>query len=156
MLGQNYVDLCERSGVPAYSRIISQIPECACPVSHHGDVIKWKHFPHNWPFVRGIHRSRWISPHKAQWRGALMISLICVWINGWINNREAGDLRHHRGYYDVIVMEWGYLWQVHAEICEQGLFCHCDRHTIAPVPLKQPWCILVNESRGLLRTMIRI
>ena len=28
----------------------------------HDDVIKWKHFPHNWPFVRGIHRSRWI-PH---------------------------------------------------------------------------------------------
>ena len=29
---------------------------------NHGDVIKWKHFPHNWPFGRGIHRSRWI-PH---------------------------------------------------------------------------------------------
>ena len=23
----------------------------------HDDVIKWKHFPRNWPFVRGIHRS---------------------------------------------------------------------------------------------------
>ena len=33
------------------------------------------------------------SPHKGQWRGALMFSLICVWINGWVNNREAGDLR---------------------------------------------------------------
>ena len=38
------------------------------------------------------------------WRGALMVSLICVWINGWINNREAGDLRRHRGHYDVNVM----------------------------------------------------
>ena len=28
----------------------------------HDDVIKWKHFLRNWPFVRGIHRSRWI-PH---------------------------------------------------------------------------------------------
>ena len=44
------------------------------------------------------------SPHKGQWRGALMFSLICVWINGWVNNREAGDLRRHRGHYDVIVM----------------------------------------------------
>ena len=44
------------------------------------------------------------SPHKGQWRGALMFSLICVWINGWVNNREAGDLRRHRGQYDVIVM----------------------------------------------------
>ena len=44
------------------------------------------------------------SPHKGQWRGALMSSLICVWINGWVNNREAGDLRRYRGHYDVIVM----------------------------------------------------
>ena len=33
-----------------------------------------------------------------------MFSLICVWINGWVNNREAGDLRRHRGHYDVNVM----------------------------------------------------
>ena len=44
------------------------------------------------------------SPHKGQWRGALMFSLICVWINGCVNNREAGDLRRNRGHYDVIVM----------------------------------------------------
>ena len=31
----------------------------------HDDVIKWKHFPRNWPFVRGIHRSRWIPRTKA-------------------------------------------------------------------------------------------
>ena len=35
----------------------------------HDDVIKWKHFPRYWPFVRGIHRSPVISPHKGQWRG---------------------------------------------------------------------------------------
>ena len=46
------------------------------------------------------------SPHKGQWRGALMFSLICVWINGWVNSREAGDLRHHRGHYDVNVIRW--------------------------------------------------
>ena len=44
------------------------------------------------------------SPHKGQWRGALMFSLICVWINDWVSNRETGDLRRHRGHYDVIVM----------------------------------------------------
>ena len=70
----------------------------------HGDVIKWKHFPRYWPFVRGIHRSPVNSPHKGQWRGALMFSLICAWINGWVNNREAGDLRRHRDHYDVIAM----------------------------------------------------
>ena len=48
------------------------------------------------------------SPHKGQWRGVLMFSLIYAWIdqriNGWVNNREAGDLRRHRGHYDVNVM----------------------------------------------------
>ena len=42
------------------------------------------------------------SPHKGQWRRALMYSLICAWINGWVNNREAGDLRRNRAHYDVI------------------------------------------------------
>ena len=73
---------------------------------HHDDVIKWKHFLRYWPFVRGIHRSSVNSPHKGQWRGALMFSLICVWINGWVNNREAGDLRRYRAHYDVTVMYW--------------------------------------------------
>ena len=71
---------------------------------YHYEVIKWKHFPRYWPFVRGIHRSPLNSPHKGQWRGALIFSLICVWIHGWVNNREAGDLRCHRAHYDVSVM----------------------------------------------------
>ena len=71
---------------------------------YHDDVIKWKHFPRYWPFVRIIHRSPVNSPHKGQWRRALMFSLICVWINGWVNNREAGDLRRYRAHYDVFVM----------------------------------------------------
>ena len=50
----------------------------------------WRHY--YWSFV-----------HKGQRRGALMFSLICAWINGWVNNREAGDLRRHRAHYDVIV-----------------------------------------------------
>ena len=44
------------------------------------------------------------SPHKGLWRGALMFSLICAWINGWVNNLEAGDLRRHSTHYDVTVM----------------------------------------------------
>ena len=71
---------------------------------NHDDVIKWKHFPRYWPYVRGIHRSPVNSPHKGQWREALMFSLICAWINGWVNNREAGDLRCHHTHYDVTVM----------------------------------------------------
>ena len=73
-------------------------------ISRHDGVIKWKHFPRYWPFMRGIHRSSVNSPHKGKWRGALMFPLICVWINGWVNNREAGDLRRHRPLYHFIVM----------------------------------------------------
>ena len=69
--------------------------------SMHDDVIKWKHFPRYWPFVWGIHRWPVNSPHKGQWRGALMFWLICAWINGWVNIRKAGNLRHHRVHYDV-------------------------------------------------------
>ena len=71
----------------------------------HDDVIKWKHFPRYWPFVWGIHRSPFNSPHKGQWRGALIFSLICARINGWVNNREAGDVRRHCAHYDVIVLK---------------------------------------------------
>ena len=73
---------------------------------NHDDVIKWKHFPRYWPFVRGIHRSPVKSPHKGQWRGALIFSLICVWISGLVNNRETGDLRRHRDHYNVTVMRF--------------------------------------------------
>ena len=50
--------------------------------------------------VRGIPRFPANSPHKGQWRGALMFSLI----NDWVTNRGTGDLRRHRAHYDVIVM----------------------------------------------------
>ena len=68
--------------------------------ANHDDVIKWKHFPRYWPFVRFPVN----SPHKGPLRGALMFSLICVWINGWVNNGDAGDLRRYRAHYDVTVM----------------------------------------------------
>ena len=70
----------------------------------HDDVIKWKHFPRYWPFVRRIHRWPETSPYKGEWRGALMFLWSSPWINGWLNNRKAGDLRRYRAHYDVIVM----------------------------------------------------
>ena len=32
------------------------------------------------------------------------VFFICVWINGWLNNRKTGDLRRYRAHYDVTVM----------------------------------------------------
>ena len=88
----------------------------------HDDVIKWKHFPRYWPFVRGIHRSPGNSPHKGQWRGALMVCLICARINGWVNNGEAGDLIRHPAHYDVIVMDISYNGVTHKLIFHQIWF----------------------------------
>ena len=50
-------------------------------------------------------RLRAESPYKGQWSGSLMFSSIWAWINDWVNNREAGDLRHHCAHYDVTVLE---------------------------------------------------
>ena len=66
-------------------------------------VMKWKYFPRYWPFVWGIHRSPVNSPHKGQWRGALMFSLICAWTNSCTNYGDAGDLRRYRAYYVTVM-----------------------------------------------------
>ena len=69
---------------------------------------------------RGIHRSPVNSPHKDQWRGALMFPLICAWISVWANNREAGDLRRHLAYHDVIAMLYSshlFRWPVEIDGC---------------------------------------
>ena len=113
--------VCNVATVPMY-----HVNESA-PFLHgvyNDDVIKWKHFPRYWPCVRGIHRSPVNSPHKGQWRGALMLSLICAWtdswanngaagwMNSWVNNHVAGDLRHQHTHYDVTVMKTPWLdWQ---------------------------------------------
>ena len=94
-----------------------------CPLSGpHDDVIKWKHFPRYWPFVRVLHRSPVNSPRKGQWRGALTSCLICAWINDWANNREAGDLRRNRAHCSL----WRHCnvtpWAIRA-ICNGVLYC---------------------------------
>ena len=107
--------------------LIQFLIQIVLPVWHYGhhpphdDVIKWKHFPRYWPFVRGPHRSPVNSPHKGHWRGALMFSLICAWFNGWVNNREAGDLRHHRAHCDVTVMNIQFLESSYGELIKCSL-----------------------------------
>ena len=97
----------------------------------------WRHqmetFPRYWPFVRGIHRSPVNSPHKGQWRGALMFSLICVWINGWVKNGEAGDLRRYRAHYDVTVMSL-------------YMLPDCNNHTVTA--LNVIWCHFRTNGSG--------
>ena len=91
----------------------------------HDDVITWKHFPRYWPFVGGINRSPVDPLHKGQWRGALMFSLICAWINGWANNGDAGDLRRDRAHYDVTVTyKVEVIYLVNMRLLERGKHRH--------------------------------
>ena len=76
------------------------------------------------------------SPHNGQWRGALMFSLICARINGWVNNREAGDLRRHRGHYDVNVMDTCLLHQIpYIIILVEFIGCICNIFRATPLAL---------------------
>ena len=80
------------------------------------------------------------SPHKGQWCGTLMFSLICVWINGWVNNREAGDLRRYRTHCDVTAM-----FRYRAELLHRY-----KKDTICHVNIAQLWdlssCVLEKTT----------
>ena len=59
----------------------------------------WDRITYPFPNFNGACRNTWWRS-----RGALIFSLICIWINSWVNNREAGDLRRHHAHHDVVVM----------------------------------------------------
>ena len=58
------------------------------------------------PLCGEVTGHRWIPRTKASDAELWCFLWSAPWINGWINNREAGDLRRQRGHYDVIVMIW--------------------------------------------------
>ena len=47
---------------------------------------------------------RWIPHTKASDTEIWCFLWSVPWINSWVNNRQAGDLRRHRAHYDVTVM----------------------------------------------------
>ena len=112
----------------------------------HDDVIKWKHFPRYWPFVWEIHRSPVNCPHKDQWRGILMFSLICAWINGCVNNREAGDLRRPCAHYDVTVIR--FLAFLTGVDCNSNRCCY-----LSDTPRNNNAIITSKRRRGMIMTL---
>ena len=78
---------------------------------------RWRHQ------MEKFSRSPVNSPHKGQWRGALMLSLICDWVNSWVNIPEACDLRRRCAHYDVSVMTHHYLYSTFHELCLQVMRC---------------------------------
>ena len=117
--------------------------QCSNPAERfvHGDVIKWTHSPRYWPFVRGIHRSPVNPPHKGQWRGVLMFSLICAWTSGWVKNRDIGDLRRHYAHGDGSRL--GFVpsqWETELRRNDVSHWLgasHC-------LPVSEPWRLLVK------------
>ena len=68
------------------------------------DVIKWKDFPATGSLCGEFTGHWWLSLTKTSDAKLWVFSLTCSWINGWVNSREAGDLRRHRAHCDVIVI----------------------------------------------------
>ena len=86
-----------------------------------------------------MHRSPVNSLYKGQWRGALMFSLICVWINGWVNNRQAGDLRWYCAHYDVTVMNYQFLQGYFTGTNKSKCLPQCQWRSIAKMGFKGCW-----------------
>ena len=103
---------------PIYQDILHNTPMTAA----HDDVIKWEHFLRHWPFVASEY------PHKSQWSGAFIFSLICAWTNGWVNIRYPGDLRRHQAHYDITVMRTWVRLEIHNRhpMCELWGVCRDD------------------------------
>ena len=108
----------------------------------HDNVIKWNIFPRYWPFVRGIHQSPVNSPHKGQWRGALMFYLICA-VNkrlskqsrGWWFETPSRSLWHHCNSKPSIshyLTQWGLITHV--------------RVSSSPMAHVMIWSIFGNKS----------
>ena len=136
--------------------VISFVSKC----NIQDDVIKWKHFPRYWPFVRGIRWSPVKSPRKGQLRGALIFAVIYAWKR--VNNRKVGDLpsipllrqcndivfnkMHARFHHDlfccVYIIHNGFMWStesildscnsIYIIIYSCDICCHlfCDSYTI--------------------------
>ena len=114
-----------------------------CPTTLHDDLVKWKYFPRYWPFVWGIHRS---IPSQRLVTRSFDVLFVLYLNHGWVNNREAADLRWHRAHYGVIVMGLEPLTRPYAELFCMNLGywkCFQLRFTRAK-PLQ---CIHILESR---------
>ena len=142
-----------------------------CFLWYHDDAIKWKHFPRNWPFVRGIHRSPVNSPHKGQWRGALMFSFF-FYLNkrlgkqswGWWFETLSRSLWRHCNDKDV--KAW-YEMKMYVSVsyefsARKGLFCILHRqhtHTNPDTGLLKWWLHFSSvyaKSVAILCYVIRI
>ena len=87
---------------------------------------------------------RWIPLAKAS-----DAELWCfLWSAGWVNNREAGDLRRHCAYYDVIIIilnDW------HTQMWEMVIMASIiDKLCQTKSELRVRWCHRMKTFSALL------
>ena len=98
-----YTVRCRRGKMQSPHDVISQI---ILQIRHHGYTFSeftwWRHQMETFSALLAICAGNspvpGEFPTQRQRRGALIFSLICVWINGWVNNRDAGNLRRYRAH----------------------------------------------------------
>ena len=93
---------------------------------------------------------RWIPLTKASGTDLWCFFFICAWINGWVNNCEADDLRRHRAHYDVIVML--NIWGLVCARCRyqgQGQMITSHRHYCLQVTCPCPWYLCWHTNLHL-------
>ena len=95
---------------------------------------------------------RWDSPHKDQWHGDLMFSLICASTNGWANNGHAGALRRHRAHYDVTVFRQSdnpctFSLKLHWNWCQNYSRSGAGLMPSDSKPLAEPVCLSYGATR---------
>ena len=78
----------------------------------------------NGPLCGEFTGHQWIHRTKASDAEFWCFLWSTPWINGWVNNREAGDLRRYRAHYDVIVIRVLILRDIlHMSICVYEYLC---------------------------------
>ena len=102
----------------------------------HDDVIKWKHFPRYWPFMRGIHRSPANSPHKVPATQSFDVFFDLRLINrlskqwwGWWFETPLLTLWRHCNLYSsqLLHRHWASVTTAHCQCCSPeryGYNCH--------------------------------
>ena len=64
----------------------------------------WRHQKETFSALLAISVGNSVVTSEFQWHKTLMFPFICTWINDWVNNGEAGDLRSHCAHYIITVM----------------------------------------------------
>ena len=124
----------------------------------------WRHqidaFSRYWPFVRGIHRSLVNSPHKGQWRGALMICalnkrLSKQWWGWWFETPSRSLWRHCNVYIDFLAVCPHLVISVHfypRPVLAFGYF-HCLRLCVS---VYVSVCVITKLGTKVQNTLVKV